>query len=444
MTAHYTGTLTDGTKFDSSVDRGKPFAFTIGQGQVIKGWDEGFASMKIGEKAVLTIRGDYGYGAQGSPPKIPGDATLEFEVELLDFVEKAKEKWDLTGEERKEEAEACKRKGTDLFKEKKYGKASKLYEDGAKYLYDNEEGEEVKEEDATLYVSCWSNSAMCNIKNKEWTNAISCCDKVLQVEGSNVKALYRRGLAKMNNGSLKEAKKDLLAAFKVDPKNKDIRKAIATLKESLANIKKKEKATFGGIFNKVSMYDDKSSLVTPNANNDNPHVFFDVSHGETPLGRVIMQLYRDITPKTAENFRCLCTGEKGTGKSGKPLHYKGSSFHRVIKDFMIQGGDFTLGNGMGGESIYGEKFDDENFKLKHTQGGLLSMANAGKGTNGSQFFVTSRETPHLDDKHVVFGRVVEGMDVVRSIEEVEKGDNDKPVLDVTIQECGEMPSDYKP
>ncbi|KAM7198615.1 Cyclophilin-like domain containing protein [Rhypophila sp. PSN 637] len=166
-------------------------------------------------------------------------------------------------------------------------------------------------------------------------------------------------------------------------------------------------------------------------------VFFDVTIGGKLAGRITFELYNDLVPKTAENFRALCTGEKGEGKMGKPLHYKGSIFHRVIKQFMIQGGDFTAGNGTGGESIYGAKFEDENLTLKHDRPFLLSMANAGPNTNGSQFFITTVPTPHLDGKHVVFGQVLSGKSVVRQIENLTT-QNDKPSKDAIISDCGEL------
>jgi len=167
-------------------------------------------------------------------------------------------------------------------------------------------------------------------------------------------------------------------------------------------------------------------------------VFFDMTIGGKNAGRIQFELFQNVSPKCAENFRALCTGEKGQGRvSRKPLHFKGSGFHRIIPGFMCQGGDFTKGNGTGGESIYGEKFKDENFKLKHTEPFLLSMANAGPNTNGSQFFITTEATPWLDGKHTVFGRVIEGHEVVEAMERCGT-ENGKPRAKVVIQNCGEL------
>ncbi|KIL94760.1 peptidyl-prolyl cis-trans isomerase h [Fusarium avenaceum] len=159
-----------------------------------------------------------------------------------------------------------------------------------------------------------------------------------------------------------------------------------------------------------------------------------------PLGRITFELFKDVVPKTAENFRQFCTGEsKNAG--GRPQGYKGSKFHRIIPNFMCQGGDFLNGDGTGSTCIWGFKaFEDENFTLKHDQPGLLSMANAGPNTNGSQFFITTVPTPFLDNKHVVFGKVVDGMDVVKKMEATKTGyrGKDMPNLDVAISQCGEM------
>ncbi|GKT27565.1 Cyclophilin-type peptidyl-prolyl cis-trans isomerase like protein [Aduncisulcus paluster] len=163
-----------------------------------------------------------------------------------------------------------------------------------------------------------------------------------------------------------------------------------------------------------------------------PTVFFDIKIGSTSAGRITFELFSDVVPKTAENFRCLCTGERGG-----VLHFKDSPFHRIIPNFMCQGGDITRGDGYGGKSIYGESFEDESFKFRHDKPYLLSMANHGKNTNGSQFFITTVPCPHLDGAHVVFGKVVSGIDVVKKIES-QGSSSGRPARRVTISDCGQL------
>ncbi|KAF9456342.1 cyclophilin-like domain-containing protein [Collybia nuda] len=170
-----------------------------------------------------------------------------------------------------------------------------------------------------------------------------------------------------------------------------------------------------------------------------PRVFLDFSVNNESLGRAILELFSDTAPITCENFRALCTGEKGLSTAGNPLYYKNSIIHRSIKDFMIQGGDFTKRNGSGGESIYGGVFADEDFSLPLDSEGLLCMANRGPGTNGSQFFITLRECPHLNGKHVVFGKVIRGYnEVVKRIAELPVDEKDRPLSPVFISNCGEL------
>jgi tetratricopeptide (TPR) repeat protein len=209
---------------------------------------------------------------------------------LLGFQEKPKERWQMSQEERLAQAAKLKSEGTELFQKQNFLEATAKYEDAASWSITEEgvEGNDIPEDERPLYISCWSNAAMCYIKLKEWPDATRACNNVLAIESEekkNIKALYRRGLARMRLGLYKEAKVDLMDAYNIDNANKDVRKGLAQLKEAVAASKKKEKDAFGGFFGKVDMYNDKKGVLVPNSKGDNPHVFFQIKQGDEDLGR---------------------------------------------------------------------------------------------------------------------------------------------------------------
>ncbi len=295
---------------------------------------------------------------------------------------------------------------------------------------------------------------------KDWPAVIEQCDKVLKKYAENVKALYRKGVALGKIKDFDDAISCLKKAVALDVTNVASKRALRDVVQAKKTQQKAMKNTYGGMFSKLEGfassnrpkeprklddYDDLSDedydLAKPGANPLQPvdhqkglkRAFFDISIGNEPKGRILMELYDDTVPKTVNNFLAICNGYES-------LHYQGCSFHRVIRDFMVQGGDVTKGDGTGGQSIYGGKFDDEAFIDTHSEPYLLSMANAGRHTNGSQFFITTVKCPHLDGKHVVFGRVVEGVEVVQAIENCEVDDSDKPLKACTITASGELPA----
>lgn len=418
-------------------NRKEPFSFTIGQGEVIRGWEIGVKSMKKGEKSEFIIKPEYAYRDEAHD-LIPPNSTLTFEIELLDILEPEKSLYDMTYEEKLEIAKRIKAEGVEKFKEGDKEWAVEKFKKALRYIKHVNVNKPEEKEGTELLVTLYSNMGNCLNALKRYDETVKCITEGHSHGRTNAKCYYFRAIAYTHLGELEKAEQDLKDLIEMvgttDPGVPYLQNLIAEKRKDMFNKQKK----FSKNIMKKGLYDDKQTPQKPipvpkSINIDNPQVFMDIKIGENEPKRVEFELFKDKVPKTVENFRCLCTGEKG----GK-LHYKGSIFHRVIKNFMIQGGDFENANGTGGESIYGKNFDDENFYYAHSEEGLLSMANAGKDTNGSQFFITLKDTNWLDGKHVVFGKVIKGLEVVKEVEAIETDGQDKPKTTVTIVDCGEI------
>jgi peptidylprolyl isomerase len=434
---HYIGRDSEGKIFDSSRDRNSTFKFVLGEGKVIKGWEIGLGSMKKGEKSNLKLSPDYAYGNRGAGKTIPPNSTLIFEIELVDFYEKLKSKFEMDIPEKLFNANKLKAEGVVLFKEKQYDNAAAKFEEGYSYL-DSVSEHENSTEAAELSMSLLLNMSNCYNQLKNWESTKDRTTKSLKF-GTNPKSYYYRGLAYANSDSFDFAEEDYKKLCELVPlEDAGVKYLRSVIDEKQKEKAQREKTLFKNFF-KTSVYNDKPLVEKPKdvpeeVNPSNPKVFFDIKIGDGEVQRIEFELFIDKVPKTVINFKNLCTGSTEDPKQT----YKGTIFHRVIKNFMMQGGDYENSNGTGGASIYGRTFEDEMFYYKHSREGLLSMANSGPNTNGSQFFITFKETSWLDGKHVVFGKIIKGMDTVRIVEQVETDDQDRPKDLIQVVDCGSL------
>jgi peptidylprolyl isomerase len=438
---------------DSSQDAEFPFSFFIGKGcelRSLKGIDDCVKTMKQGESALFILEGEYGYGEQGAKANIPIGTPILLSIELLAFHEREKLIYDYSEEERFTQAKAIKQEANTFFSKKNYKAAKMLYRKSMTFIdsvYHEDCLEEIKAFKSTLFL----NLSVCMNQTSCFQTTLKYTSQILSKESTLPKPFYLRGMAHMHLKNYTEAISDLSTASSLCPSDPKIKAELARAKSLQLHLDNKEKAKFKKIFAPGGLYCEKQTHISvtlhsiPPYDSSNLKVYFDIQHKEDSVNRVIFELFQQKVPKTCENFRCLCTGEKST--AFKAYTYKNSVIHKIIPGFILQGGDLDKGDGTGGYSVYGECFEDENFLIPHSHGGILSMANKGEekpNTNGSQFFITYKGAPWCNGKNVAFGRVVVGMKYLRSLQKIDIYSETKiPRYPVRIVKCGEFKGEIK-
>ena len=412
---------------DNKTTKKENFRFSLGNNEVNSGLEIAVKSMKINEKSSFIISPEYSNNKKNSI----------YEIILLQILPPLKKISEMDFPEKLSRAKMLKNEGVEKYKENEFEIAAEKFLKSIEFVKNSDENNEDQIEGFNLLITLLTNLSNCYNHLKNYEKVMKFTEQALKLK-PNAKNYYFRSIASVNIGNLNEAEKNLTELKKFLNENDEGIKYVQNLIENQKKIQNVNKKKFSKNIFKQKLYDDKPNNFKPNfipekINEKNPKCFFEIQIGKNDenLKRIEFELFKDHVPKTSENFRCLCTGEKN-------LHYKNSIFHRIIKDFAISGGDFENNDGTGGKSIYGKTFEDENFYYAHNKEGILTMANSGKNTNGSQFFITLKETPWLDGKNVVFGRVIKGMDVVNEIAEVETDGQNKPEEEVKIVNCGEI------
>ena len=360
-------------------------------------------------------------------------SNIILEIELIDFVNKKKPMFDMTFQEKMKAAEEFKAKGNQLFKEKLFDRASNNYKEGLTYLETVIE-EKYQSEMAGIMKSLQLNICVCLNSLSLWKESKTYSDKVLQRDLNNPKARYLRGIAEKNLLLFDEALEDFNVSFKQNPSDERIKFEIESVKELVKKMEAKEKKSLKNFF-KTDLYSEKDPILikVPKYNPTNPKVFMKISVGKA-MYEIVIELFKAQVPKTVENFRCICTGEKSTG--GNKLYYGGFKFYKLVKGLMIEGGDIENDDGTGEKSIYYDRFTAETTHIEHSEPGLLTtVANEPKG-NDSKFCIMLAPAQEFNMTHTVFGRIIKGLELLEVISKLDIDEKGMPKEWVVIEKCG--------